>query len=313
MNSSEYVDQQIAILKTSGIPLSDAAWQTALLCVGWPYIYGDRGTKCTIAHRQQVYNKGPDKNVYQNVRAKCQAIRESNPTGSCSGCKWYPNGKRVLAYDCRGFPYWILLQIYGWKLMGAGATSQWNNADNWTAQGTIDTVPEDMLVCLFQQDAKDPKVMAHTGLGYHGETIECQSGVQYKKARESKWTHWGIPKCVSDVPPEPDPSYRPTLRRGDQGAYVTLAQTELINRGYDLGSWGADGKFGAATEKAVRQFQQDWGLSVDGIIGPKTWAMLDSTPVKVTYKVTIPHLSLADAEALAALYDGAVIVKEGDA
>ena len=313
MNTAEYVNQQIAILKTSGIPLMDAAWQAAILCVGWPYIYGDNGQKCTIAHREAVYNKNPEKKVYQNVRAKCQAIRESNPTGSCSGCKWYPNSKRVLAYDCRGFTYWILLQIYGWKLMGAGATSQWNNADNWTAQGTIDTIPDDVLVCLFQRDAESPKVMAHTGLGYHGETVECQSGVQYKKARENKWTHWGIPKCVSEIPPEPDPSYRPTLRRGDQGAYVTLAQTELLQRGYDLGSYGADGKFGQKTYEAVLAFQRDWNLVQDGVVGPKTWAMLDSTPVKVTYKVTVPHLSLADAEALAALYDGAVIVKEGDA
>ena len=35
MNNAEYVDQQIQKLKNSGIPLSEAAWQAALLCVGW--------------------------------------------------------------------------------------------------------------------------------------------------------------------------------------------------------------------------------------------------------------------------------------
>ena len=311
MNTAEYVNQQIAILKTSGIPLMDAAWQAAILCVGWPYIYGDNGKKCTIAHREAVYNKNPEKKVYQNVRAKCQAIRESNPTGSCSGCKWYPNSKRVLAYDCRGFTYWILLQIYGWKLMGAGATSQWNNADNWTAQGTIDTIPDDVLVCLFQRDAESPKVMAHTGLGYHGETVECQSGVQYKKARENKWTHWGIPKCVSEIPPEPDPSYRPTLRKGDSGTYVTLMQEMLIQRGYDCGKTGADGKFGNATFAAVKAFQTANGLTADGICGKNTWAALEGSEPTKFYTVTVPHLTLVQADSLIAQWPGAVKQEEG--
>lgn len=32
-----------------------------------------------------------------------------------------------------------------------------------------------------------------------------------------------------------------------------------------------DGKFGADTDKAVRAYQQDLGLLVDGIVGPNTW------------------------------------------
>jgi peptidoglycan hydrolase-like protein with peptidoglycan-binding domain len=35
-----------------------------------------------------------------------------------------------------------------------------------------------------------------------------------------------------------------------------------------------DGVFGAETEKAVRQFQADHGLTVDGVVGRKTWAAL---------------------------------------
>ena len=279
MNSMEYVDKLINQLKNDGVPLSDAAWETAKACVGWPYTYGARGGKTT------------------------------------------KNGVTVRTFDCRGFTYWVLLQIFGWKLMGVGCTSQWNNDDNWKEKGTVEEgIPQDTIVCLFyykkDDKGKRTSTVEHTGFYYNGETCECSKGVQYSKTLNPKWEMWGVPACVSGEIPEPvppDPDKKPTLRKGDQGAYVTLAQTELLQRGYDLGNWGADGKFGAATEKAVRQFQQDWGLTVDGIIGPKTWAMLDSTPVKVTYKVTIPHLSLADAEALAALYDGAVIVKEGDA
>ena len=304
MNTWNFVNSQIPSLKNS----MEGAWQLAKLCEGWPYIYGDRGSQCTIAHRQAVYNKDPSKKVYQNVRAKCQAIRASNPTGSCSGCKWYPGGKRVLGYDCRGFTYWVLLKIYGWELMGTGATSQWNNKDNWTAQGAIDTIPDDMLVCLFQQDAKDKSVMAHTGFGYKGETIECQSGVQYKKSRESKWTHWGLPKCISGDAPTPspvDPDKKPTLRKGDTGTSVSLMQGLLIQRGYSCGSYGADGKFGNATLAALTAFQKDHGLTADGICGDNTWSALLKEEPTIYYMVIIPHLTLAKADSLLAQWPGA--------
>ena len=60
------------------------------------------------------------------------------------------------------------------------------------------------------------------------------------------------------------------LRNGSEGEDVKGLQTNLIRLGYDCGKWGADGDYGDATEIAVRSFQKDHGLSVDGIYGPKT-------------------------------------------
>ncbi|WP_236242240.1 peptidoglycan-binding protein [Streptomyces sp. CC228A] len=48
----------------------------------------------------------------------------------------------------------------------------------------------------------------------------------------------------------------------------------LVNNlwGYDAGA--EDGIFGPTTEAAVKAFQKDVGLAVDGIVGPNTWRVL---------------------------------------
>lgn len=275
MNSAKYVEEKIAQMKSEGMTLRDAAWKAALLCVGWPYVYAGRGEKCTPANRRARYSS-----AHPTIKTKCKNF---DGKGTCDGCKWFPKKERVLFFDCRGFPYWLLLKVYGWKLNGAGATSQWNNKANWAAKGTISTVPNDRLVCLFVQDKNNKSKMSHTGLGYKGETCECSSGVQHFTKRNKKWTHWGLPACEDGnipTPPEPTPTptpekKKPTIRRGSSGKYVKECQNDLISLGYDVGKTGADGKFGKNTEKAVKEFQKAKKLAVDGIVGAKTWAALD--------------------------------------
>ncbi|KUN98972.1 serine/threonine-protein kinase [Streptomyces caeruleatus] len=62
--------------------------------------------------------------------------------------------------------------------------------------------------------------------------------------------------------------------RGDKGRRVLQVQCMLTKRGYSVGGSGVDGEFGADTESAVRLFQSDKGLAVDGEVGPNTWAGL---------------------------------------
>lgn len=309
MNSYDYVIGKIPELKST-FALIEAAWELAKLVVGWPYIFGDRGNYCTPSHRQAVYNKhGGD-----TLISKCQVLNKSK--SDCNGCKWFPGGCKVLGFDCRGFTYWILLKIFGWELYGSGCTKQWNTSSNWKAKGTIDTIPEDQLVCLFQYDAKKNN-MAHTGFGYKGETIECQVGVQYKKKREKKWTHWGIPICIDGpVPSGGDQGgstvWNPTLRKGSRGEEVKKAQQLLIDKGYDLGKYGADGAFGAATLAAVKKFQEANGLTVDGVIGPMTWEALEKhTGPTTLYTVHIPHMTEYQADGLIKAYAGSWQTAEG--
>jgi peptidoglycan hydrolase-like protein with peptidoglycan-binding domain/LAS superfamily LD-carboxypeptidase LdcB len=64
----------------------------------------------------------------------------------------------------------------------------------------------------------------------------------------------------------------PTLRRGSGGAGVEAVQRALAQLGHSPGE--IDGRFGAATERAVRAFQSRSGLTADGQVGPRTKAAL---------------------------------------
>lgn len=72
-----------------------------------------------------------------------------------------------------------------------------------------------------------------------------------------------------------DDNSRRTLRKGMIGADVVEAQGMLIQLGYDLGSYGIDGDFGSATEKAVIAFKTNNALAPNGIVDADTWAKLD--------------------------------------
>lgn len=67
------------------------------------------------------------------------------------------------------------------------------------------------------------------------------------------------------------------LKKGAVGDQVKALQILLIGYGYSCGKYGADGDFGSATENAVEAFQEDNNLTVDGVVGPKTWAKLLGT------------------------------------
>ncbi len=66
-----------------------------------------------------------------------------------------------------------------------------------------------------------------------------------------------------------------SLRNGANGEGVRQVQQALLDLGYNLPVKGADGSFGAETERAVRRFQIDAGLPVDGAIGKDTLQALD--------------------------------------
>lgn len=63
----------------------------------------------------------------------------------------------------------------------------------------------------------------------------------------------------------------PVQQVGNKGEDVRSVQSLLTHHGHPA---AADGIFGPVTEQAVKDFQAGQGLTVDGIVGPLTWAML---------------------------------------
>lgn len=70
------------------------------------------------------------------------------------------------------------------------------------------------------------------------------------------------------------PAKKNYLEKGDTGSEVTTMQKRLIKVGYSCGAAGADGDFGSDTDSALRKFQKDNGLTVDGQYGTNSKAKL---------------------------------------
>ena len=101
------------------------------------------------------------------------------------------------------------------------------------------------------------------------------------------------------------------LRNGCEGEDVKELQAGLIRLGYDLGRWGADGDFGDATEAAVRAFQRNNGLDVDGIAGPRTIEALENALVKVEILRTEEKTPSVTAELRVQICGGQCYVRTG--
>ncbi len=115
--------------------------------------------------------------------------------------------------------------------------------------------------------------------------IDRQSGVRYDETA-------GAQNNAIDT------AQRATVSRGSAGQDVRDVQTLLNQQGYDSGP--VDGQFGPKTDAAVRRFQTDKNLAVDGIVGPHTWAALGAgqTPATTAAAPTTPAAPSSTPSAL---------------
>lgn len=288
----------------------------------WGYIWGKCGILWTAARQNALEAK---------YKADPEGMKNYK-SGALYGARWI--GHYVA--DCANLLRWAAKKsgddgvhsgsnlIWGCDLAKKGALESGKRTDGEPLKpGTF----------VFTGASDKPHVGGYIGNGEVIEDAGTKTGVIKSKITDAKWTWWGERKgMVFDVkegeyilpaedtenpgenaPIQPDDPADdeiptddlPTVRRGDKGNAVRSMQSLLLERGYDLGKWGADGDFGAQTEKAVKQFQRDWGLKVDGVCGEQTWKMLLSTPEKPKqYTVTISHLSSSVADEIVNKYGG---------
>ena len=281
------------------------------LSENWGYIWGIAGEKWTAA-KQKELEKTKDADRAQ---------------GREYGSKWI--GHTVA--DCSGLFSWAFKQLGGYMYHGSDTMYRKycvNKGELRKGKRTdCGTLKPGTAVFVW-----NGKKYSHVGLFVgDGTVIEAMgtiNGVTTTRVTAGKWTHWGELVGIDYVNTgkeassnvistgaaggvEKSPSVKPTLRRGSKGDAIRELQTMLLKLGYDLGPCGVDGDFGKATDAAVRSFQSDHRLTVDGIAGPATYGELEKSvnavsvkPEEATYSVTIGGLDLTQAQAIMNNYPG---------
>lgn len=122
------------------------------------------------------------------------------------------------------------------------------------------------LVAYLKQKYGISKVQKHSDVNATG----CP-GTHFPFKEISEGTAAGKP---AESAAEGFTTVLPQLSKGDKGDKVRVLQELLRGKGYDLGTYGADGDFGGATRGAVMAFQVRNHLSADGIVGKNTWRKL---------------------------------------
>lgn len=275
------------------------------------YIWGQMGATWTAAKQaalEKRYNADPE-------------TMASYKGSATYGSRWI--GHRV--WDCAGLPRWAARELGLAIHSGSNLIWDCDLAKKGKLTAGMD-LPVGALV-FTGTDAKKPHVGVYTGNGIVTEATGAKGGVIESKLTDSKWKYWGlikgvlydfIPGTSADAEKPADTAKTlPTIRKGNRNIYVKQLQTDLDKLGYSLGICGIDSDFGTATEKALKEFQRDHGLTQDGVAGPATWAALLAAVDKITekpaeekYTVTIRELTKGQAEELCKAWKEATMKKE---
>ena len=129
---------------------------------------------------------------------------------------------------------------------------------------------------------KDGYVGYTVGGGYAVEWHGFSTGCVKTEIVERSWTSWFKLLFIDDndgTSHEENPTLdvplgSRLLKKGMSGADVKALQELLMQLGYDLTKYGADGKYGPETEAAVLDFQKDQEILQDGTYGSETYAAL---------------------------------------
>lgn len=215
----------------------------------WGYIWGKRG---------QVWTQKMQDNATRDATVRY-------------GSKWI--GRRVA--DCSGLFVWAYDELGHDIFHGSNTIFNKHTSKTGAVYGEVEILPG---TAVFQvSNGRRTHIGLYVGDGKCIEARGTISGVI--ESDLDTWDEWGMLSAVdyTDMAPDVIITGIKTLRRGDSGLSVKDLQEQLIALGYDVGSKGADGIYGAKTEAAVQDFQRKNGLTADGIAGKLTMAALRKT------------------------------------
>ncbi len=238
-----------------------AAYARKALAEGWRYWYGATGVKCTAELLARKTAQYPEHYKSDRTARYNRDIAEER-----------------MAADCIG-----LAKGYMWRDEETGRQVYKANAcPDASANGMFaQSIEKGDIASMPDVPGLMVRFNGHTGVYVGGgKVIEARGfnyGVAETEIDRRPWTHWyRLPGLIYEGAARPA-EYLPgnrILRRGLCGGDVKRAQEMLMALGYALPLFGADGDYGAETEKAVRAFQKAANLVVDGLCGPKTIAAL---------------------------------------
>lgn len=205
--------------------------------------------------------------------------------GYCQDHRWGKDGD----YDCSS------AVITAWEQAGVpvkskGATYTGNMLSVFKANGFQDVtalvnrstgaglVRGDVLLntvhhtAMYCGDGKEVEASINEKGTAHGGKPGDQTGKEFliRSYRNYPWTNV-LRYTGGNSIPVTDKNY---LEMGDSGPAVKTMQLMLIKVGYSCGAAGADGDFGSNTDAALRKFQKDNSLAVDGQYGSVSKAKL---------------------------------------
>jgi len=226
-----------------------------------------------------------------------------SPTGWTKYASWWAkrHGKPAswaTAAWCDMFLAWCAAQAGLISVVGDHAWTV-GHAEWFKARGQWGRTPKKGALVFFDWGGtRDIKAIDHVGIveavrGNTIVTIEGNTSNQVKRRERSMANIAGFGYPAYDSAPLTKPAAPaltwtetmmkdlPLLARGagkdpsDPKRWDVKTVFYLLHaRGMGVGGGVDDTVFGGALEDAVRAFQRDAGLQVDGVVGPKTWPAL---------------------------------------